>query len=394
MTKKEAPSWTFLLALVASSFASMPPSQIVSLFLIDIAEAFGQKVGEMGQLTAFSSFVGLFTALLMGVLSTRVQHRNLLIAGNLALMICCLGCYFSISYVVLLVFFSLSGLAMSIISPMNQTLIGEHYPISKRSEVLSLLAVGATFSGIIGAPIISWISGFGGWKSPFIYYSLPCALAGIILVNLFIPSNPKKDVIVGQEGILAGMKGILKNRSATAMLTSSFLTMAAWQAMFLYASSFYREKFLVSTDFASLLVLGGNVIMAASNYLSGRISDRVGLKKLAVTSGILAGIFMFGFYATGDLWVSVSLRMISLIFGGMSYNAALTLTLEQVTDFRGAMMSLNRAAFSLGSTLGAIVGGYVLISSGYTMLGASIGVLMVLASIIVWFLSKDPNKND
>jgi len=86
--------------------------------------------------------------------------------------------------------------------------------------------------------------------------------------------------------------------------------------------------------------------------------------------------------------------MISLIFGGMSYNAALTLTLEQATGFRGAMMSLNRAAFSLWSTLGASGGGYVLIRSGYTMLGVSIGALMILASIIVWFLSKDPNKND
>lgn len=394
MDKKEVPGWTFLLALVASSFASMPPDQIVSLFLIDIAEAFGRKVGEMGQLTAFSSFVGLFTALLMGVLSMRVQHRKLLLAGNLAVMICSLGCFFSSSYVMLMVFFSFTGLALSIISPMNQTLIGEHYPLSKRSEVLSLLAVGATFSGIIGAPVISWISGFGGWKGPFVYYSLPCALVGFFMVYFFIPSNPKKELTAGQGGLLSGMKGILKNRSAAAMLTSSFLTMAAWQAMFLYASSFYREEFLVSTDFASLLVLGGNVMMAASNYLSGRISDRVGLKKLAVTSGILAGIFMFGFYATGDLWVSVSLRMISLIFGGMSYNAALTLTLEQAANYRGAMMSLNRAAFSLGSTLGGIVGGYVLIRSGYAMLGASIGALMVLASIIIWFLSRDPNKND
>ena len=391
MTEKEAPRWTFLLSLIASSFASMPPGQIISLFLIDIAETFSRTVGEMGQLSAFSSFVGLFTALGMGVLSMRVQHRKLLLAGNLALIVCSLGCYYSSSYLIMLVFFSLSGLALSVISPMNQTLIGEYYPLSKRSEVLSLLAVGATFSGVVGAPIISWISGFGGWRSPFAYFSLPCALAGIILVYLYIPSNPDTEVAADQGGVLSGMKGILKNRSATAMLTSSFLTMAAWQSMFLYASSFYREVFLVSTDFASYLVLWGNVMMAASNYISGRISEKVGLKKLAVASGTLSGLFMFGFYSSGDLWVSISLRMISLVFGGMSYNAALTLTLEQTAEYRGAMMSLNRAAFSLGSTLGAMLGGYILINRGYTMLGGTIGILMVIAAIIVWFISRDPN---
>ena len=275
---------------------------------------------------------------------------------------------------------------------MNQTLIGEHYPLSKRSEVLSLLAVGATFSGVVGAPVISWISGFGGWRSPFIYFSLPCALAGIILVNLFIPRNKDTEVDTDQMGVLSGMKGILRNSSATAMLMSSFLTMAAWQSMFLYASSFYREVFLVSTDFASYLVLWGNVMMAASNYISGRISERVGLKKLAVTSGVLSGLFMYGFYSSGDLWVSISFRMISLVFGGMSYNAALTLTLEQAADYRGAMMSLNRAAFSFGSTVGAMLGGYILINSGYTMLGGSIGILMAIAAFIVWFFSRDPKN--
>jgi len=88
--------------------------------------------------------------------------------------------------------------------------------------------------------------------------------------------------------------------------------------------------------------------------------------------------------------MSLVLAFISCILAGMRYSASDNLTLEQLPEFRGTLMSISSAASSLGSTLGAGIGGLVLTLGDYGSLGISLGSFGMIAAVVYLLLAIDP----
>ena len=64
----------------------MYPSQlIITVLLVEIAQDFGLPLGVSAQIRSLSLAIALVTALALGALSVRYRHKNLLLAGLLAL---------------------------------------------------------------------------------------------------------------------------------------------------------------------------------------------------------------------------------------------------------------------------------------------------------------------
>jgi MFS family permease len=80
------------------------------------------------------------------------------------------------------------------------------------------------------------------------------------------------------------------------------------------------------------------------------------------------------------------------IVSGLRRNASQSLSLEQVPLLRGSMMSLSAAGDSLGSVLGAGVGGYTLGLGGYRLMSIVLGILGILSALIIHFFAIDPTK--
>ncbi len=68
-------------SLTLAVFATQPCETILSLLLIDIAETFKAEIGVMGQIRTTSGLLTLVTALIIGVLSMRINHKTLLVTG-------------------------------------------------------------------------------------------------------------------------------------------------------------------------------------------------------------------------------------------------------------------------------------------------------------------------
>jgi predicted MFS family arabinose efflux permease len=158
----------------------------------------------------------------------------------------------------------------------------------------------------------------------------------------------------------------------------------------LYGISFFRERFLVSTGFASIIMLGGALCYTLGSLVSGRFANRYGRKLSTVLTALLAGIFTISFAYLPNLWLSLALIFLAAWFFGMGVSASNSLTLEQVPKFRGTMMSINSAAVSVGSALGAAIGGLELVLFNYEVLGSTLGAMGVAAAIVFYFLVMDP----
>jgi len=393
--EKHSSGRLILTSLIFSGFAIQPPGILTGLLLIDIGATFGCSVGIIGQIRTVSSVVAVVSALLTGVLSVRFKHKSLLMMGLSSVSISALACCFSSDFNMMLVSYSISGLGMAMVAPMIYTLVADYFPLEKRAAAIGWIIAGMALSYFVGAPVIGLIEGLGGWRVAFLGFVLPVSLLSLLLAAKGLPPISSSDQPTMSKGnYLEGFKGVFSNRSANACLIGTALSMAAWQAILLYSSSFRRQRFLISTGFASILLLIGAFIYILGTLSSGRIVRRVGMKPLTVSTAFLASIFILSYTSPPDLWLSVALSLLGCLFSGMLSTAFTSLTLEQVPRFRGTMMSMNSAVSNTGSALGAGLGGLALLLFNYEGMAISLGVMGFAGAVIFHLLAIDPTRTE
>lgn len=378
-------------SLGLTRFSLQLPRILTGLLLIDIAATFGVSVGVMGQIRTVSAAVGMFGALLMGALSVRYRHKSLLLAGLLFLGLSTLGCAFSPDFGAMLFMFSLSGVAGVMANPMSTALVGELLPVEKRAGTVGWMIGASALAYLVGAPVIAFVEGLGGWRTAFLVFVLPTSILSLALAHFGIPVEP------GDHGRVSGVvsyseafRAVFTNTSAVACLLGSLLVMAVWSTHLAFSASFIRQRFMVSTGFASVSTIVGAFSFIVGSVTSGRIVNRIGRKRVTSLTAAPAGGFLLLYYSVSNLWVALLLGWAAALVNGMLSSANSNLTLEQVPGHRGTMMSINASAGSLGATIGTGVGSWILLSYGFLSLGSMLGAMGVLAAVIYFSLVKDP----
>jgi len=384
-----------LLSLVISRFAIEGPGILTGLLLIDVGLTFGYSVGVVGQIRTTSSIVAVFFALLMGILSVRFKHKLLLMMGLLLVSISALACSFAPSFDVMLLSYSISGLGIAMVGPMTFALVGEYFALEMRPNAIGWIMTGAAISYLVGSPVIGLLGVFGGWRLAFLVYVLPVPLLTLLLAAKSLPIIVHRPQVATSRGsYFEGFKEVILNRSADACLIGSALLMATYQAVLVYSASFYRQRFLASTGLASIFVLSGALFFTLGAVVSGRFVKRIGTKPLTVLASFLGGVFILSFASLSNLYLSLAARFLGDLFIGMTSTASISLSLEQTPEFRGTMMSLTTAAGSMGSTLGAGVGGLALLMLDYEGMALTLGVMGITAATIFQLLAIDPTRTE
>ena len=124
--------------------------------------------------------------------------------------------------------------------------------------------------------------------------------------------------------------------------------------------TFYRTRFSVSLEYASLILIAVALVGAIGNVVGGRLVNRYGRQRLAILCCGMAALLKLIFVFTPFFWIVLLLDLTSLFVGGIGAAAAYNLTLEQVPQARGTMMSLTVMAGNLGAIIGILIGGAVL----------------------------------
>jgi DHA1 family inner membrane transport protein len=391
--EKRSVGLLFLPFIVISRLAMTPPGIIMTLLLIEIGLTFGLPVGVTGQIGTAGSIAAFVSALLMGVLSVRYKHKSLLMTGLLIFSLSLLGRGLAPNFILFLMFGVLGGLAGPMITPMTTTLVAKHLPLQKRTRVFGLLVAAGSFSYVIGFILIRFISDIGGWRFPFLVYALPFPLLSLLLAFKGLPSESGSSQTSSITGsLIEGYKGVLSSRSADACLMCNALSWAVWSGFTLYGASFYRQQFLVSKGAVTYLLIGAAMSYTLGALISSRFVNKFGRKPVTLVSAFMAGLFVLFTTIVSNLWISVALCLTGYLLMGLRSTAATSLTIEQVPQFRGTMMSMNSASTSMSGVLGSGLGGLALLMYGYQALGPSLGLLGLASGVILYLIVVDPTR--
>lgn len=378
-----------LFALFISSYAMYPSQLIITVLLVEIAGDFNLPIGISAQIRSISLAVALVTAFAVGALSIKYRKKNLLVAGLLALTFSAIGCGMSMNFGMLILFYILTGLGVTIVEPMATALVGEYFPAEERARALGWYGAAGGISHMVGSQVIGFIAELGGWRLPFLAYALPASLLSIALVSSQLPSE-KMEVQRSSRSIMTGFRDVLSDHSALACLSGITLATATWQGIYFFSVSFLKQELSMPPILAAGIYSIMSVMFTMGSLSSGRIIRKIG-RKHAVLLGLAAiVIFTVAYTNLPFLWLVLFCNVVGCYFGAIRNLSSIGLSLEQVPGSRGTMMSLNSAALRIGSLLGTSIGGLIIIVYGWRALGLLFGFTGIVSAMIYLLFVRDP----
>ena len=380
-----------LFSLFISSYAMYPSQLVITVLLVEIAGDFDLPLGVSAQIRSVSLAIALVTAIAVGGLSVKYRKKRLLLTGLVVLALSALGCGLSMNFNMLILFYMLTGLGVTMVGPMATALVGEYFPSDERASALGWYGAAGGISHMVGSQVIGFISELGGWRIPFLAYALPVSLLSIVLVSSQLPPE-KVDLQRSSRSIATGFRDVLSDRSALACLTGITLATATWQGIYFFSVSFLKQELSMPPVLAAGIYSIMSLFFTMGSLSSGRIIGRMGRKPAFLLGLMVIVIFTVTYTNVPVLLLVLFCNIVGCFFGAIRNMSSIGLSLEQVPDSRGTMMSLNSAAMRIGSLLGTSVGGLVIVFYGWKVLGLLFGFIGVISALIYLLFVEDPAK--
>jgi len=393
VTSEEAESNRFLVpSLFISQLTTRPAGILTGFILIEIANTFGTTVGVAGQIITAASIAGMIVAPFLAALSIKYRPRTLLLTGIALITLASLGCSFSFNYTSMLLFYSLSGLGAAMVTPMVMTIIGDKISEERRSGVIGLIyASTPMFSTLMGLTITQIVS--RGWKTAYLLVVFPITTIGLILAFIGLPKAPSAESTQqASSNVREGFRQLLSHRSALACIIGTALTMIAWGGAVGYMVSFFRQQYNTPTQWVGVIWSGATSSFVLGSLLVGRVIKRVGRKRLTCITALAVSVFTILFTNFPSYYGSIVFILLTASSAALWTSSSSDLALDQVPEYRGAMMSLNSGSSRLGNALGAALGGVALTVGGYNLLGIVVGVMGVIGFVVFSVFTHDPRE--
>ena len=276
------------------------------------------------------------------------------------------------------------------IGPMSTTVLGQYIPRERRTSSFGMLNGAAALAYLIGSPSIAYISDIGGWQLTYQIFIIPLLLCALVLIYKAIPSGTRTQT--GNSMLLEGYRSVLSNKSAVACLVGNMVSGSIWISQLTFSSSYVRTRFLLTKIFTSYTVFVGAPLFIAGSLICGKLVSMYGRKMVTFLACVPSGLLLFLYYNNGYVWLTLGLGFLAAFINGVLLTASGSLILEQVSDFRGTLMSLASAVGGFGGAFGVAVVGLLIdrigfFASGYYMIGAG-----VLSAMIYFFYVTEPAK--
>lgn len=324
----------------------------------------------------FSSFV-LTRALLatpFGNWSDRIGRKRLILIGSFLYAL--LAILFTIpeDWIGLIFVRGFQGVASAMVWPVSEALIIDSCPSTKRGESLGKIVMASNLGMVLG-PFIGGglyfvafnyldLSEQDSFKFPF-YFTAVIALVGTALVWIKVTDarNPEK----GEHKISVSKLFRPDGVDSQGLLNLKVLYANALMEGFAFASigplmAYYLpQKFDMEADLVAIVVGIAMGVGALFAYPAGRLSDRIGRKKLFVWGSLLAfaGIMLIPFGWT--LWIVIVFMSMRSLAWQVASPALRAMQADNVPEnVRGRLIGLLESMSNLGSVMGAPIGGLLL----------------------------------
>ena len=127
---------------------------------------------------------------------------------------------------------------------------------------------------------------------------------------------------------------------------------------------------------------------------SHKLAKRFGRKPLIGIAITIAGILLMLIPFSPVVLIAVSLFGLLCLLVSWMDTSSTDLVIEQDPKYPGIMMSMQRVSSNLGSSIGAGLGGLIILTYGYFHMFLVLGAFAILSAIMFYFFTVDPSKTN
>jgi DHA1 family inner membrane transport protein len=352
-----------------------------------LARGLDVPLTSVTSLVALNQGAGLLSPLL-GPLADRWGPRTMMLIGLASLATGMLAAAALPLYPTVLVALLLAGIGKSCFDPAVQAFIGARVPWQRRGLAIGLVEVAWAGSSLVGIPLVGWLIGRHGWRSPFLLLGV-CAVASFALLALLLPPvQPARAADPARMSVIQGWRLLLRRRAALGALGYSVCFNMANDTLFVVYGAWLERDFHLLLAKLGLATIAIGAAELSAEVLTAMLSDRIGLARAAVGGvAVTAAAYLLLPAASRSLPLALGALFVVFLAFEFTVVTAVGLITEVLPVARGTMMGAFGATSGTGRMLGALTGGYVWLWGGLAATSAVAAALSVLAlGSLVWGL--------
>ncbi len=353
-----------LFALMIGAFAIGTTEFVIVGLVPTIAQSLAISVPSAGLLVSLYALSVAVSAPLLTAMTARWQRRNVLLFLMAIFVVGNFLAWQATNFSTLIGARIVTGLAHGVFFSIGSTIAKQLVTKEKAAAAIAMMFTGLTVALVTGVPLGAYIGQHFGWQTTFLAV-MSLGVIAFIGALLFMPKNlqqPKPVKLMQQLDVIRSPRLLLVYAMTALGYGGTFV-------LFTFLSPMLQQLSGFNGNDVSLILVGYGIAVALGNTLGGKLADKLGTIRSLKYIFSVQMLVLFSFYFTAQSAWAVLIS--TMLLGLTSFANVPPLQLLVVEQAKidapqsvDVASGLNIAAFNLGITIGAGIGGQVVAEIG------------------------------
>ena len=373
-------SRTFAVALITfATFTDVIAYSVAVPVLPDLTRTLGASPTTVGLLFASFGAAALCVAIPAGAMSDRIGRKAPLAAGLIGLLIASLMLADAKTLPALFAARLAQGAADAVTWVVGFALLADLYEPAARGRASGIVMSGASSAFVIGPSIGGWLYELGGLQLPFLAVAAMSALGAVATLWLKGPQTQTKHERVPVWSVL--------RVPAVGACAAAVVLASATISMLEPMLALHLQRLDVNPARIGLVFGCAAVVLAILHPLYGRLSDRLGARRLTVWGLVVSACVMplvgliVGFASAIPIFIVQTAAVAMVISPSLAYMAEATSS-AGLGSF-GVAYGLYNVAWGVGLLVGPAIGGVLFERIGFQRLALWWSPAVLLLTVLV-----------
>lgn len=353
-----------LFALMIGAFAIGTTEFVIVGLVPTIAQNLAISVPSAGLLVSLYALSVAVSAPLLTAMTARWQRRNVLLFLMAIFVVGNFLAWQATNFSTLIGARIVTGLAHGVFFSIGSTIATQLVTKEKAAAAIAMMFTGLTVALVTGVPLGAYIGQHFGWQTTFLAV-MSLGVIAFIGALLFVPKNlqqPEPVKLMQQLDVIRSPRLLLVYAMTALGYGGTFV-------LFTFLSPMLQQLSGFNGNDVSLILVGYGIAVALGNTLGGKLADKLRTIRSLKYIFSVQMLVLFSFYFTAQSAWAVLIS--TMLLGLTSFANVPPLQLLVVEQAKidapqsvDVASGLNIAAFNLGITIGAGIGGQVVAEIG------------------------------
>ncbi|MBV9558656.1 MAG: MFS transporter [Pseudolabrys sp.] len=368
-----------MLGNFATGLCILAPAGMLTI----LADGLNVGIRETGLLVTFGAVILCFGSPIVAWLTTRVDRRTLLATSLGFMVVGQAASAVAPNYLTILLLRLAMVAGAAVFTPQAASTVALLVPEKERSGSIAFVFLGWSLAVAGGLPLITFVSGYLGWRGAFAAAAMTAFIPLVLLVFALPRALYGPPLSLHSFAVLAG------NRKVVLLLLTTILSLSGHLVVFVYLAPLLQRLAGASHEVTGLMFALFGIAALIGNVIATRIVGGFGAWPTAgvFLASTLTGLLLWSLGAGYLPVMGLGIAFIGVGFAATNSMQQARLV-QAAPDLASASVALNTSGVYVGQAIGSAVGG---IMYGLDMLHGIgfVGLAFIAGALVVWAVTKD-----